>query len=54
MDLKQCDKKYQELYGCISDFKKGYQLRTKVVKGEKGELVTDCHSILARWRKHFS
>jgi len=22
--------------------------------GEKGDLVTDCHSILARWRNHFS
>jgi len=25
-----------------------------IVKHEKGDLVTDCHSILARWRKHFS
>jgi len=30
----------------ISDFKKGYQLRTNVVRDEKGDLVTDCHSIL--------
>ena len=21
---------------------------------EKGDMVTDCHSILARWRNHFS
>jgi hypothetical protein len=25
-----------------------------IVKDEKGDLVTDCHSILARWRKYFS
>jgi len=37
----------------ISDFKKGYQPRTDIVKDEKGDLVTDCHSILARWRNHF-
>jgi hypothetical protein len=37
----------------ISDFKKGDQPRTDIVKDEKGVLVTDCHSILARWRDHF-
>jgi hypothetical protein len=25
-----------------------------IVKDEKNDLVTYCHSILARWRKHFS
>jgi hypothetical protein len=38
----------------ISDFKKGFVPRTNVVNDEKGDLVTDCHSILARWRNHFS
>jgi len=42
------------LYRDISDFKKGYQPRTNIVKGEKGDLVADSHSILARWRNHFS
>jgi hypothetical protein len=42
------------LYRGISDFKKGYQPRINIVKDEKGELLTDCHSILARWRIHFS
>jgi hypothetical protein len=41
------------LYRAISDFKKGYQPRTNVVKEEKGDLVADSHSILARWRNHF-
>jgi hypothetical protein len=36
------------------DFKKGYQPRSKIVKDEKGDMVTDCHSILARWRNYFS
>jgi hypothetical protein len=36
------------------DFKKGYQPRTDVVKDEKGDLVADSHSILARWRNHIS
>ena len=36
------------------DFKKGYQPRTNIIKDEKGELVTDSHSNLARWRNRFS
>jgi len=33
---------------------KGHQPRTDIVKDEKSDLVTYSHSILARWRKHFS
>jgi len=33
--------------------KKSYQPRTNIVKDDKGNLVTDFHNILARWRKHF-
>jgi hypothetical protein len=43
-----------ELYRGINDFKKGYQPRTYIVKDEKGDLVAHSHSILAKWRKHFS
>jgi hypothetical protein len=38
----------------ISEFKKGYQPGTNIVKDEKGDLVTDSHSILARWKNNFS
>ena len=38
----------------ISDFKKGYQPRCNIVKDEKGDLVADSHSIVARWRNYFS
>ena len=38
----------------INGFKKEYQPRTNIVKDEKCELVADSHSILARWRNHFS
>jgi hypothetical protein len=31
-----------------NDFKKGYQRRTNIVKDEKGDLLTDSHSILAK------
>jgi len=42
------------LYRGINDFKKGYQTRCDIVKDEKGDLVTDSHSIVARWRNYFS
>jgi len=38
----------------INEFKKGYQPRTFIVKDEKGELVADPHSVMARWRNYFS
>ena len=40
--------------GGISDFKKGYQPRTNIVKNKKDDLVADSHRILARSRNHFS
>jgi hypothetical protein len=46
-------KNVRDLYRCISDFKKGYQPRTNIVREEKGDCVTDCHSTLVRWRNHF-
>jgi hypothetical protein len=42
------------LFRNISNFKKGYQPRTNIVKEEKGDLVPASHSILARWKNHFS
>ena len=47
-------KNIKDLYRGIIDFKKGYQPRTNIVNDEKGELVADSHSILARWRNYFS
>ena len=47
-------KNSRDMYRGISDFKNGYQLRTNIVKDEKGDLVADTYSIVARWRKLFS
>ena len=33
---------------------KRYQPRTVIVKDEKGDLVAESHSIMARWRNYFS
>ena len=47
-------KNIRDLYRDINDFKKGYQPRTDIVKDEKGDLVADSRSILARWGNYFS
>ena len=47
-------KNIRDLYRGISDFKKGYQLRTNIVKDEKGDLVAEPYSIVARRRNYFS
>ena len=41
------------MYTGISDIKKGFLPRTNVAKHERGDLATDCCSILVRWRDHF-
>ena len=44
----------RDLYRGINDMRKGYQPRTRIVKDEKGDLVAESHSIMARWRSYFS
>ena len=44
----------RNLYRGISDMKKGFQPRTRIVKDEKGDLVADSHSIIVKWRNYFS
>jgi hypothetical protein len=48
------NKNVGDLYRNISVFNKGYQPRTNIGQDEKSDLVADCHSILARWKNHFS
>jgi len=54
LETKSKIQNIRDLYRCINDFKKGYQPRCNIVKDEKGDLVADSHSIVARWRNYFS
>jgi hypothetical protein len=54
MNLNSKIRNIKDMYQVISDFKKGYQPRTYIVKDGKGDLITDSHRILVRWRNHFS
>ena len=42
------------MYRGINDFKKGYQPICNIVKDEKGDLIAESHSIVARWKNYFS
>jgi len=42
------------LYRGINKFQKGYHPGTNIVKDENGDLFTDSHSSLVRWRNYFS
>jgi hypothetical protein len=42
------------LYRGTNEFKKGYEPGCNIVKDEKGDLVADFYSIVAKWRNYFS
>jgi hypothetical protein len=48
------NKNIRDSIGTPMTFKKGYQPTNNIVKDEKGDLVADSHSSLARWRNNFS
>jgi hypothetical protein len=47
------NKKIRDLYRGINQLKMGYQPRTNLVKGERGDLLADPHKILNRWKNYF-
>jgi len=55
LETKQSGGKlFRDLNRDINDFKKVYQPRCNIAKDEKGNLVADSHSIVARGRNYFS
>jgi hypothetical protein len=48
------DENIRDLYKGITEFKKGYQPRTNLVKVEESALLADPHKILNRWKNYWS
>jgi hypothetical protein len=46
-------KNIRDLYREIKELKRGHQPRSNLVK-ENGDLLTDVHNILNRWKNYFS
>jgi hypothetical protein len=48
------NKNIRNLYAGITEYKKGYQSATNLVKYETGDLLADRQQILTRWKNYFS
>jgi hypothetical protein len=48
IELKSKNKNIRDLYWGITEFKKGYQPKTNLVKDERGDLLADPQKILTR------
>jgi hypothetical protein len=44
---------FGDLYRGINEFRKGYQPRNNLLKGEN-DLLTDCHNLLNIWKNYHS
>jgi hypothetical protein len=47
------NKNIRDLYRGITEFKKGYQPTTNLLKDDRGYLVADPRQILNRWKNYF-
>jgi hypothetical protein len=48
------NKNIRDMYRGINDFKKGYHLRSNIVKDANGVLLSDSHNIWIRWKNYIS
>jgi hypothetical protein len=46
--LNSKNKNIRDLYRGITEFKKGYQPKTNLVKGERGDLLEDPQKVLTK------
>jgi hypothetical protein len=51
IELNSKNKNIRDL--CITEFKKGYQPKTNLVKDEQGDLLADPQKMLTRWKNYF-
>jgi hypothetical protein len=53
IELNSKNKIIRDLYRGITEFKKGYQPKTNLVKDERDDLLADPQKILTRWKNYF-
>jgi hypothetical protein len=53
IELNSKNKYIRDLYRGITEFKKGYQPKTNLVKDERGDLLADPQKKLTRWQNYF-
>jgi hypothetical protein len=42
-----------DMYRSITEFKKGYQPRSNLIKDKRGNILADRNKILSRWKNYF-
>jgi hypothetical protein len=53
IELNSKNKNIRDLYRGTTEFKKGYQPKTNLVKDERVDLLADAQKILTRWKSYF-
>jgi hypothetical protein len=53
IELKSKNKNIRDLYMGMTEFNKGYEPKTNLVKDERGDLLADPQKILTRWKNYF-
>jgi hypothetical protein len=53
IELNSKNKNIRDVYRGITEFKKGYQPKSNLVKDERGDLLADPQKILTRWKNYF-
>jgi hypothetical protein len=53
IELNSKNKNIRDLYRDITEFKKGYQPKTNLVKDERGDLLANPQKVLNRWKNYF-
>jgi hypothetical protein len=53
IELNSKNKNIRDQYRGITEFKKGYQPKTILIKDERGNLLVDPQKILTRWKNYF-
>jgi hypothetical protein len=53
IELNSKNKNIRDTYRSITEFKKGYQPKTNLVKDERGDILVDPQKILTMWKNYF-
>jgi hypothetical protein len=53
LETNNKNKNIRDLYRGINEFKKCYQTKINIIKGENGNLLADPQSVLNRWKNFF-
>jgi hypothetical protein len=53
IELNSKNNNIRDLYRGITEFKKGYQTKTNLVRDEREDVYADPRKILTRWKNYF-